>query len=829
METALTLANRLLREQRYPAAIELYKKARNEWPSLANRIDFNLEFASNRLFRGHAVRPHSKFGQSKPHSFQNEQKAAATQLGQYPVTSTHQLVQDQSNLQKWLSLGPDPYFVFESKEIFTTPQSWFIVEMNIGAAKQHLGKFYFDMGLGFNENNALSVNYQSAELISLVFYLEKVPKAIRFDPMEQMGEIEVNQFQFRQITFSEAKSKMLDRLIKVNEDFVGQSSLNVWKNIQEKSKKNQSDSWEYLANLYKNTFLKTKQEIAYDGWIKHIETSRFPTKSQLTKAIVQMQLRPIISVVMPVFNTPDVYLRSCIESVLNQSYINFELCIADDCSTKSHVRKTLEEYANNDARVKVVFRTKNGHISRASNSALEIACGEFVALLDHDDLLAEHALYCMALAINHSPNAQVLFSDEDKIDEFGKRYEPHFKSDWNPDLFFSQNYVSHLGVYKRDLLQAIGGFREGVEGSQDQDLLLRCLPHIKVGEIVHIPHVLYHWRALEGSTALESGEKSYTTEAGIKALRDYFDSQGLASVKVEANSVPNTYRIKWPIPQPEPMVSLLIPTRDRRDLVEVAVRSILKKTTYNNYEILILDNGSVESETLAFFNTVQNEDIRVRVIRYDHPFNYSAINNFGVEHAKGDLIGLINNDVEVINPDWLGEMVSHAVRPEIGCVGAKLYYSNDTIQHGGVILGIGGVANHSHKNTFRNFPGYFSRLVCTQNYSAVTAACLIVQRTIYEKVSGLDEVNLKVAFNDVDFCMKVREAGYRNLWTPYAELYHHESVSRGAEDTPMKLARFRSEVEFMKKKWGNKLTLDPYYNPNLTNDGEDFSLKINFA
>jgi GT2 family glycosyltransferase len=373
---------------------------------------------------------------------------------------------------------------------------------------------------------------------------------------------------------------------------------------------------------------------------------------------------------------------------------------------------------------------------------------------------------------------------------------------------------------------AIGGFRQGVEGSQDQDLLLRCLPHTAKGEIIHIPHVLYHWRALEGSTALESGEKSYTTKAGIKALRDYFDSQGMASVKVEANSVPNTYRIKWPVPQPEPLVSLLIPTRDRRDLVEVAVRSILNKTTYNNYEILILDNGSVEFETLEFFNSVQKEDIRVRVIRYDHPFNYSAINNFGVGHAKGDLIGLINNDVEVISPDWLSEMVSHAVRPEIGCVGAKLYYSNDTIQHGGVILGIGGVANHSHKNAHRNFPGYFSRLISTQNYSAVTAACLITRRDIYEKVGGLDEQNLKVAFNDVDFCIKVREAGYRNLWTPYAELYHHESVSRGAEDTPEKQTRAKAEVNFMKEKWGKLLLSDPYYNSNLTNEREDFSIHL---
>lgn len=824
MTTALTLANRLLREQRYPAAIELYKKARNEWPALASQIDFNLEYANQRMVRGHSVRPFAKLVHHESYLLSNEQNADRKQLGQYLISNTHQLVQDESNPQKWLSLGLDPYFIFEPKEICVSSQSWILFEINVETTKKYLGKFYFDFGSDFNETNSLSFYYQSGEKIELIFFLQHVPKVIRFDPMEQIGEFEITQFKFRHIDVEQAQNRMLDRLLKVHEQFEGLDTQSAWEKIQKKGMNIESDTLQYLSKLYKKTFIKNNKAIAYVDWIEKIEKQNTPSRRELTHFIERMQLRPLISVVIPVFNTPDVYLRACIESVLNQSYPYFELCIADDKSTQSHVQKTLQEYEHKDRRIKVTYREENGHISLASNSALELAHGEYIALLDHDDLLSEHALYYVALAINSNFKAKVLYSDEDKLDDFGKRYEPHFKSDWNPDLFFSQNYVSHLGVYKRDLLEAVGGFRKGVEGSQDQDLLLRCLPHIAKGEIVHIPHVLYHWRALEGSTALESGEKSYTTEAGIKALIDYFDSQGLASVKVEANSVPNTYRIEWPVPQPEPLVSLLIPTRDRRDLVEAVVRSILKKTTYNNYEILILDNGSVEFETLAFFNTVQNEEIRVRVIRYDHPFNYSAINNFGVEHAKGDLIGLINNDIEVISPDWLSEMVSHAVRPEIGCVGAKLYYSNDTVQHGGVILGIGGVANHSHKNSSRNFPGYFSRLVCTQNYSAVTAACLIVERSIYEKVSGLDEVNLKVAFNDVDFCLKVREAGYRNLWTPYAELYHHESVSRGAEDTPEKQARANAEVNFIKSKWGVLLTEDPYYSPHLTKDREDFSI-----
>ncbi|HHL8379246.1 TPA: glycosyltransferase [Escherichia coli] len=501
----------------------------------------------------------------------------------------------------------------------------------------------------------------------------------------------------------------------------------------------------------------------------------------------------------------------------------FAPSIADDKSPKEHVQRVLREYEAKDPRVKVVYRQQNGHISAASNSALQIAIGEFVALLDHDDALPEHALLFMAQTIHSQPNARILYSDEDKLNAKGERFEPHFKSDWNPDLFFSQNYVSHLGVYHHDLLKKIGGFRLGVEGSQDQDLLLRCLPHVQADQIVHIPRVLYHWRTVEGSTALASGEKSYTTDAGIKALQDYFATRQ-PGVKVEAGRVPNTYRVCYPIPEPAPLVSLLIPTRDRRSLTETAVRSILEKSTYTNYEILILDNGSVEAETLEFFSQIQEEDHRVKVLAYDYPFNYSAINNFGARHAKGTIIGLINNDIEVINPEWLTEMVSHSLRPEIGCVGAKLYYPNDTLQHGGVILGIGGVANHSHKHFSRTHPGYFARLVCTQNYSAVTAACLLIRKEIFDAVEGLDEENLKVAFNDVDFCLKVREAGYRNLWTPYAELYHYESISRGIEDSPEKIARFTGEVDFMKAKWGTHLEIDPFYSQNLTKTKEDFSI-----
>ena len=563
---------------------------------------------------------------------------------------------------------------------------------------------------------------------------------------------------------------------------------------------------------------------SYAEWLSRNEEPKDGDGHDFLREISTMKNPPVISVVMPVHNTKAEWLREAIDSVRGQIYPHWQLCIADDASIVPHVRDILEHYCALDSRIQIIYRPEGGHISAASNSALGLATGDFVALLDHDDVLSEHALYHVAAALQRNPDAMILYSDEDKLAEDGSRTEPHFKSDWNPDLFFSQNYICHLCVIRRSILEKIGGFRLGVEGSQDHDLLLRCLLHVRDSQILHIPRILYHWRIHPQSTAQSSVGKSYTTDAALKALEDHL-TQHAPWAKVEEGLVANTYRVRWPIPAPEPLVSLLIPTRDRRELIETAISSIREKSDYRNFEILILDNASTDPDTLEYFARIPREDPRVRVVPYHHPFNYSSINNYGVSQARGEVIGLINNDIEVISPVWLSEMVSHALRPEIGCVGAKLYYSNRTCQHCGVILGIGGVAGHSHKYFPPNHPGYFSRLLLIQNLSAVTAACLVVRKSVFEEVGGLDEKNLTIAFNDVDLCLKVREAGYRNLWTPYAELYHHESVSRGHEDSPEKIARFQSEIAFMKEKWGNKLSVDPFYNENLTRDREDFSLR----
>ncbi|MBN2900164.1 MAG: glycosyltransferase [Clostridia bacterium] len=734
----------------------------------------------------------------------------------------HEIVQDQKGiLRGYSSIGQDPYFILQNS--FLTP-GWYRVYLSMNSdIKKFIAKIYFDYGFGFNEINTIILPVYSGSVLSRVFFISQNVHQIRFDPLEDEVFFEIESFRIEPLSENHAKAIMLHK-ISEQEQNLSSNLLNEHTAVMALSDSKDFHSAKKILIGYNECFVDNPSDISYDEWIENIESPGEPTPEIVNNVLESLSIKPLISIVMPTYNTPEIYLKACINSILAQSYPHWELCIADDCSTNSGVRQVLKEYENKDSRIKVVYRIQNGHISKATNSALELASGEYVALLDHDDKLTEHALYFMVLAINNNPDSQILYSDEDKIDHKDRRFDPHFKSDWNPDLLYSQNYISHLGLYSCELLKTIGGFRTGVEGSQDHDLFLRCLPFVHSSHIIHVPRILYHWRAAEGSTALASNEKNYASDAGIKALENYFTTNGPLGLRVENGLVPNAYHIIWPVPDAAPLVSLLMPTRDRKTITEIAVRSILEKTTYSNYEIIIIDNGSIETETLEWFSAIQKENSRVRVLRYDYPFNYSAINNFGVSQVSGSLIGLINNDIEVISPDWLTEMVSHALRADIGCVGAKLYYSNGTLQHGGVILGIGGVAGHSHKYFNKTDHGYFSRLKLVQNCSAVTAACLIVRKDIYEAVGGLDEKNLQVAFNDVDFCLKVRVAGYRNLWTPYAELFHHESISRGAEDSPEKQERFRKEVEFMQTKWGDLLKSDPYYNPNLTQDREDFSI-----
>jgi len=561
----------------------------------------------------------------------------------------------------------------------------------------------------------------------------------------------------------------------------------------------------------------------YEEWIQVYDTLSPETRrSQRECAEGWVGRAPRFSILVPVYNTPERWLRRMIDSVREQTYPHWELCLADDASTEPHVRAVLTEAAAADPRIRVAWRATNGHISAASNSALALATGDFVGLLDHDDELAPNALFEMSLVFGRRPETDLVYSDEDKIDEDGRRFEPYFKPDWNPDLFLGQNYLSHFSVYRTALVRDVGGFREGYEGSQDWDLALRVTDRSTPPRILHIPKVLYHWRAIAGSTALELSEKSYPVEAARRALIDHFAARGIGA---SLEPVPGGHwRTVYPLSQPAPLVSIIIPTRNGLEHLRRCVESITSATDYPSYEILIVDNGSDEPATLAWLGQVASDTIRVLPV--PGPFNYSAINNTAVRAARGEIVALLNNDLEVITPGWLTEMVSHACRQDVGCVGAMLYFPNDHIQHAGVILGVGGVAGHAFRDFPRGTEGVFNRARLIQELSAVTAACLVVRKSVYTLVGGLDEADLAIAFNDIDFCLKVRRAGFRNIWTPFAELYHHESASRGADDTPEKRHRFDREVEAMLRRWGSDLGGDPAYNPNLTLERNDFSLAI---
>ncbi|MDD5462945.1 MAG: glycosyltransferase [Methylococcales bacterium] len=561
----------------------------------------------------------------------------------------------------------------------------------------------------------------------------------------------------------------------------------------------------------------------YAEWVRRYDTLNDAAREQIRTDIDAMPYRPLISVVMPVYEPLVQFLDEAIWSVRRQLYSDWELCIADDASKNDAVRDLIKRHAAEDARIRMIFRTENGHISRASNSALTLATGEFIALLDHDDLLPEHALFYVAKTILANPDVGLIYSDEDKISQSGLRVDPYFKSDWNPDLFYSHNMISHLGVYRAEIVREIGGFRVGYEGSQDYDLALRFIEKIQPEQIKHIPHILYHWRIHADSTAASSSSKPYALNAGAKALQDHFDRSGITANLLLLTDM-NSYRVNYALPENPPLVSLIIPTRNGYTLVRTCVESILSKTTYPNFEILIIDNGSDDPVILNYFKELTHRNSSVRIIRDEQPFNYSALNNSAVQLAGGEIIGLINNDIEVITSDWLTEMVSLVMQPGVGCVGARLWYPDDTLQHAGVVLGIGGVASHSHRKFPKGHFGYMGRAALRQSFSAVTAACLLVKKSVFEQVYGLNETDLAVTFNDVDFCLRVREAGFRNIWTPFAELYHHESATRGQDDTPEKKIRFMNETLYMQHRWGEFLLNDPAYNPNLTLNFDDFGL-----
>jgi len=596
--------------------------------------------------------------------------------------------------------------------------------------------------------------------------------------------------------------------------------------------------WQYaVAKLLKKSHDKlTRSQLAnellpavfshqdpYSKWL----SKNFPREADFTRMAETVEFlgyKPTISAIVPVFNPPEEYLRKAIESVVNQVYPYWELCIADDNSTKPYVKTVLEEYSSKDSRIKVVYRNENGHISRASNSALEIATGEFVALLDHDDLLTPDAFYEVAMLLNRHPDADMIYSDEDKVDEKNQFRDPFFKPEWCPDSFLSKMYTCHLGTYRRSLVDRIGGFRAGFEGSQDYDLVLRLTE--KTEKIFHIPKILYHWRIHSESTATgEVGVKTYAYKAAEKAIAEAIDRRGEKARIAGIPSFFGNYMVRYEINDYQ-LVSIIIPTKDLGNILHKCLESIFQKSVYPSYEVIVIDNGSKEENTAKILaEWKEREPYRFRCYSLDIPFNYSRINNYAASQAKGDYLLFLNNDTEVITPDWIDAMVEQAQRPSIGAVGTLLLYPDNSIQHAGIVLGLGGVAAHSHRYFPATTPGYFCHVKTINNVSAVTGACLMCRREVFDSIGGFDE-ELVVAYNDVDLCLKMLDKGYRNIYLPHAILYHYESKSRGYEDTPEKQARLHQEAKYLLSKWQKIIDNDPCYSPHLTRDREDYSINI---
>ncbi len=537
-------------------------------------------------------------------------------------------------------------------------------------------------------------------------------------------------------------------------------------------------------------------------------------RHNFSSRLPELAYTPLISIILPVYNPEIRWLQAAIESVKAQIYPHWELCIADDASPDLAVRRLLERYDRENENIRVVFRSENAHISAASNSALELASGEFIALLDHDDEIPAHALARVADHLNANPEAELIYSDEDKIDETGVRSQPHFKSGWNPDLLLGQNYISHLGVYRTSSVRAVGGFRKGFEGAQDWDLALRVSAAAKPEQIVHIPEVLYHWRSISGSTAKDIGEKSYAHEAARKALEAHFEATGVQATLEPVDRFYWRPRYESPLPK----VAVVIPTRDRRELLEECVESIRSKTGFANYQLVIADNDSQEDSTRDYFSSLQRDG--ADIVSVPGPFNFSRIANEAIKDRPEEVICLLNNDTTVINPDWLDELVMHATREEIGPVGAKLLYPHDHVQHAGIVLGIGGIGSEAFKFIHKTDDGYIHRAFLIGNYSAVTGACMVFKKAVWTKVGGFNQEDTPNAYSDVDFCLRCSEIGYRSLFTPFAQLYHNESASRGPDDSD----EFAKATAYMRQRWGAVIENDPFYNPNLTLDREDFTL-----
>lgn len=548
----------------------------------------------------------------------------------------------------------------------------------------------------------------------------------------------------------------------------------------------------------------------YDTWLRIMRVSR---QELFEQRKTKFSYAPKFSVVVPLYHTPAKFLKDLVRSMMYQSYANWELCLVNASPEDVHLTSLLENWAMRDKRIRVIRLEKNLGIAQNTNAGIAASTGEFIAFLDHDDFLEPDALFCYADALNKDKTIDVFYSDEDKTDEYAAHYfYPHFKSDFNINLLHANNYMCHFLAVRKSLVDTVGGLNEKFDGAQDYDFVLRLTENTK--KIYHCPRILYHWRCSNQSTAANQGNKMYAIHAGKAALNAHYKRIGW-NARAQEGAVDGWYQTKFTLKE-EPLVSILIPNKDHTDDLDVCLNSFFERADYQNYEFIIIENNSVLPETFAYYEKIEKEHDNVKVVYWEAGFNYSAINNFGFKFAKGDYIMLLNNDVELITPDIFQSMLGFCMRPEVGIVGAKLLYNDHTVQHAGVLVGAGGLADHVFKGIHEDDPGYMGRAISSQDVSAVTAACLLVKRSVYEEVGGLED-EFQVAFNDVDFCLKVRKAGYLIVYDADVKLFHYESKSRGMEDTTERFIRFGNEMMLLNSKWDILSTfVDPYYNPNLS-------------
>lgn len=589
----------------------------------------------------------------------------------------------------------------------------------------------------------------------------------------------------------------------------------------QKFRTNPQGTLEFLLHVVKNIFHKNTIRALYNefSYTREYIYKNLLQESDINKVMDEIDhftYKPKISIILPTYNSDLTFLESTIQSVKDQVYPHWELCIADDASTKPDIRPYLEQKMSEDDRIKVIFRETNGHISKASNTALSLATGEFIGLLDHDDVIYNNTLYEVVKFLNRNNKLDFIYTDRDNLSEDGSRINPFFKPYWSPDLLLSNNYLTHFNVIRKSLVDRVGGFREGFEGSQDYDLFLRVLEQTdKIGQITK---VLYSWRMIKGSSAMVYSNKTYAHEAARKALQEALERRNLKGT-VENGIMEISFRIHYELID-RPLVSIIIPTKDKVDFLIRCIDSILEKTTYENYEIIVVDTNSVEDTTRKYYEEIQNHP-RIHIHYWEDEFNYSSVNNFGVDHASGEYFIFLNNDTEIVTPDWIEGMLEHAQHDHIGAVGVKLLYPDDTIQHAGIGIGLGGVAANLLALFPDNIKHYYKDVI--KNTAAVTAACLMVSKKKFLEIGGFD-ASFKIAYNDVDLCLKLLEQGYLNLYTPHVIVYHYESTSIGKPgDKHRDVRLFNKEQKRFRDKWNKYLVDDPYYNPNFNKSKSNFT------